>query len=282
MTETAKLLRLFRVDQQLRGLRTRLDAAERFLAEQERQHKDISTRHATSAAQLKQFKTAVASDESEAATVEVRINKLREQMNAAKNNKEYSAFLTELTALKARKDAIEKDELEQMQKVETLEKDTAALAAQLAEREGLVTRARADRDTKHAEIRDRLNELQAQRDTLRKEIPDRTAKEFDDWVRQHGDEAMAHVEELDRRHHEWTCGACQRVLPVETLNHIHAGRLVRCANCRAYLYTDREVGDIVSKVAPKEVKEPKQRKTKAPRKAPADNGSPTKGAQPTA
>jgi hypothetical protein len=82
---------------------------------------------------------------------------------------------------------------------------------------------------------------------------------------------MAHVEELDRRHHEWTCGACQRVLPVETLNHIHAGRLVRCANCRAYLYTDREVDDIVSKVGPKEAKEVKERKTKAKKAASAED-----------
>lgn len=272
MTETAKLLRLFRVDQQLRGLRTRLDAAERFLAEQERQHKDISARHTTAAAQLKQFKTAVASDENEAATVETRIARIREQMNGAKNNKEYSAFLSELNALKARKEAIEKDELEQMQKVENLDKETAALAIQLAERVDLAARARTDRDAKDAEIRDRLNELQAQRDTLRAEIPERTAKEFDDWIRQHGDEAMAHVEELDRRHHEWTCGACQRVLPVETLNHIHAGRLVRCANCRAYLYTDREVDDIVSKTVPKEVKERKPRATKKPAPKPDSRG----------
>ena len=32
MTVTAKLLKLFRVDQQLRGLKTRLNAAERFLS----------------------------------------------------------------------------------------------------------------------------------------------------------------------------------------------------------------------------------------------------------
>lgn len=249
MTETAKLLRLYRVDQQLRGLRTRLDAAEKFLAEQERQLRDLQQRQAQTASELKKLKAAISSDEGEVAGVDERIARIREQMNAAKTNKEYSAFLAELSHLKARKDEIEKHELEEMSKVEALERQLAELTQQLSQRQTIAAQARSDRDAREAEIRDRLNELSAQRDALRAEVPSGIAKAFEDMVRLHGDLAMAAVEVLDRRNHEWTCGACQMTLPVETINHISAGRVTRCVSCRCFLYTEEE--DIVSKKEPR-------------------------------
>jgi predicted nucleic acid-binding Zn-ribbon protein len=269
MTETAKLLRLFRVDQQLRGLRTRLDMAEKYLAEQERQLKDLQQRQVQTASDLKKLKTAISSDEGEVAGVDERIAKIREQMNAAKTNKEYSAFLAELSHLKARKEEIERHELEEMTKVEALEKQLAELTGHLAQRQTIVAQAKTERDAREAEIRDRLKELSAQRDALRAEIAASTAKAFEDMVRLHGDLAMAAVEVLDRRNHEWTCGACQMTLPVETINHISAGRLTRCVSCRCFLYTEEE--DIVSKKEPKPAKTPKPRvsKAKGKDKAPA-------------
>lgn len=260
MTETAKLLRLFRVDQQLRGLRTRLDASERVLGEQQRVLKDLGARHQSAGAELKRLKTSVASDDSETATIDARIEKIRDQMNLAKTNKEYSAFLSELNALKEQKDVLEKHELEEMGKIEALDKQVADLAAQLKERETIVAKAQGERDTKEAEIRDRLTELQAQRDALRAEVSPSTAKTFDDLVRSRGDEAMSHVEVLDRRNHEWTCGSCRMALPVETINNISNGRLTRCVSCQCFLYTEEE--DIVSKKEPKESRDVKASKAK--------------------
>jgi hypothetical protein len=162
-----------------------------------------------------------------------------------------------------------------MTKVEALEKQLAELTGHLAQRQTIVAQAKTERDAREAEIRDRLKELSAQRDALRAEIAASTAKAFEDMVRLHGDLAMAAVEVLDRRNHEWTCGACQMTLPVETINHISAGRLTRCVSCRCFLYTEEE--DIVSKKEPKPAKTPKPRVSKAKGKDKAPAVAPVRG-----
>ncbi len=241
MTVTAKLLSLFRVDQQLRGLRTRLDAAERFLQIQLDQQRDIETRFASLTTQVRQAKASIGSDESETAAIDARMASLREQMNSARTNKEYSAFLTELNSLKTQKDAIEKRELEQMEKLQVIEKQAEELSSQRGERTKIVETARTDREAKAAEIQGRLDELAMQRAKLAAEVPKDALRIFEELVKARGDDAMAQVEVLDRRAHEYTCAACQMTLPVETLNFIVKGTLVRCANCQCILFSDAEL-----------------------------------------
>lgn len=250
MTVTAKLLRLFRVDQQLRGLRTRLDAADRFLATQSALLAELDTRLDALTVQVRSAKAAIGNDESETATIDARMATLREQMNSARTNKEYAAFLSELNALKAQKDGIEKRELEQMERLQGLEKQHAELTAQQAERVKVVEQARAERGQRESEIRGRLDELAAQRAAAAADVPADALKVFEDLVRARGDDAMAQVEVLDRCAHEYTCGACQMTLPVETLNHIVKGTFVRCATCQCILYSAEEL-DLHKKPAPK-------------------------------
>lgn len=241
MTVTAKLLGLFRVDQQIRGLRSRLDTAERFLRLQQAQLDELTSKHKSTSASLKQLKTAVAGEEGEAARIDARINALREQMNAARTNKEYSAFLNELNVLKSQKDEIEKAELGEMEKVEAAEKALAEIEKQRAEREAIVKQASSDRDARNAEIKDRLAELTAQREGLVKEVPADAMRIYAELLQRQGEAAMSHVEVLDRRNHEWTCGSCQMTLTVETINSVSGGKLTRCGACGCILYTEEDV-----------------------------------------
>lgn len=259
MSVTAKILKLFRADQQIRGLRGRLDTAERFLAVQSQQLSELDKKHAALSASLKQLKAAVSGDEGEAARIDARIESLREQMNAARTNKEYSAFLNELNLLKAQKDEIEKNELASMEKVETVQKQVSEVEGQKAEREKIVAQATADRDARAAEIKDRLDELTGQRAALVKDVPSDQLKIYEELVRRLGDQAVSSVEVLDRRNHEWTCGSCQMALPVETINGISAGRFTRCSACGSILYTEV---DVVAKTV-KTPKEPKAKKQAA-------------------
>ncbi len=273
MTDTAKLLRVFRVDQQLRGLRTRLTAAEGFSAQQEKLLNDLKTRHAAASAELKKARTKVASDESETATIDARIAKIREQMNQTKTNKEYSAFLSELNSLKEQKDAVETSELSQMQSLETLQKTVDDLTNQINERTAIVDRAKADRQTKHDEIRDRLAELKTQRDSLTAEVAPASLRVLEELIAARGDDAMAPVEVIDRRSHEWNCGACMMALTVETINRLAAGGMTRCTHCQCVLFTEEE--NVASKSEPKEPKEPKVKvsKAKKPKAAPEAEAS---------
>ena len=241
MTVTAKLLKLYRVDQQLRGLQTRLHAAERFLTAQEKQLSDAIAKHEALSVQVRKDRASVAGDEGEAALVEQRINKIRDQMNSCKTGKEYAAFQAELNALKVKKTEFENHELEIMERLQTAEAQLATLESGRGEREKIVAQARAERDAQAAQIKDRVAELTAQRATLAAEVPASELKVFEELVRTRGDEAMAKVELLNKRDHEYTCSACMMTLPVETLNHIVRGTFIRCANCQCILFTEEEL-----------------------------------------
>src|SRR5215813_632573 len=132
MTVTSQLLELFRVDKQLRGLRSRLDAAERFLQQQKSLQTDLKTRASALESQARQMKASAGSSEGEAKRLEERIAGLREQMNSAKTAKEYNAFLSELGTFKDQKTAAEEEALGVMSKLEELNKELEGARTQLA------------------------------------------------------------------------------------------------------------------------------------------------------
>jgi predicted nucleic acid-binding Zn-ribbon protein len=249
MTVTAKLLRVYRVDQQLRGLTSRLDSAERFLSEQQRQLTELDARFAALSEQVKKSKASISGDEHEAQAVDARMAQLREQMNAARTNKEYSAFLAEVNTLKTKKDEFEKHQLEVMESLQGAEKELAELAAKRDERIKVRDRAKAERDERAAEIKGRVEELTAQRETLAADVPKDAMKTYTDLSRLRGDEAMAQVEVLDHKAHEYTCSSCQMALPVETLNHVVKGNFVRCSACQCILFSAEEL-EVHKKPAP--------------------------------
>jgi len=246
MSVTAALLKVFRVDQQLRGLKTRLHAAERFLAEQEKLLKGVEDRYAALAAQLKQLRVSISGEEGETASIDVRMAKLREQMNEAKTNKEYSAFLAELDSLKKKKKEIEDAELAQMGQVESLTNQAAEQAKARDERKAIIAKARAERDERAAEIKGRVDELTSQRTNFAADIPPEALRILDEMSMKKGDEAMSPVEVVDRRAHEWSCGSCMMTLTVETVNSLSVGRLTRCPSCKVVLFSEE---DLVSQKA---------------------------------
>jgi predicted nucleic acid-binding Zn-ribbon protein len=240
MSVTKQLLELFRVDKQLRGLKSRLEAAERFHNQQATLLGDLDKQKSQLETQLKQLKANIANEDGEAARLDARIAILREQMNSAKTAKEYNAFLSELNNYKTEKQAAEEREMEAMQKAEDIEKQLAASQTQHAERAKIVATAKADRDQKAADIKDRVTELSSQRDKLAEAIPKSERKSFEDLLKLRGDDAMAPVEVLDRRAHEYSCSSCMMTVTVETANSLISGKLVNCPNCRCLLYIEED------------------------------------------
>jgi predicted nucleic acid-binding Zn-ribbon protein len=246
MSVTEKLLRVFRVDQQLGGLQSRLKAAEKFLDEQTRQLHTIDSKRDSIATQLKQMQAQIADHEGEMARLDARVETLREQMNNAKTNKEYKAFLTEVNTFKADRGTQETAALELMTKADVLKKQLAELDGQKGERDKVRKVAGDDRDKKADEIKDRLNQLQAERAKLWAEVPVDVQKLYIELVRQKGEEAMAPVEELDRRHHEYNCGSCQMAVPVETVVALlKSDKVTRCVSCGCILYIEKDIADTV-------------------------------------
>lgn len=240
MSVTLQLLKLFQVDKQLRGLRSRLDTAEKFLAQQKSQLKDIDEKKKDLDGQLKHLRAAQANDEGEAARVETRIETLREQMNSMKTAKEYSAAVSELNNFKEQKGKAEEAALESMSRTEQLAAQVDELQKQREERAKVAAQAETDRTARETEIKDRLEELKAERAALAKEIPADALAILEGLIKLRGDEAMCPVEILDRRNHEYSCSGCMMTLPVEVVNTMLAGRLTRCVSCSCIVFTEEK------------------------------------------
>jgi len=248
MSVTEKLLRLYKVDRQLRSLRNRINQAKRYLQAQDRQLSEIAQKRDAMESQVRQLEASIGNDENEAASIEERIASLRERLNTSTTSKEYSATLAEVNTLKADKALVEERTLEMMTRVDELRASLAELDAQTEERQKIRGVAEADVAKREAEAADRLQELEAERAVAAEDVPVDALAAFDELAEQRDeDDVMAAVEEHSRRHLEYTCGSCQTILPIELINRLCShGDLTMCVNCGAILYAEADIKDIVS------------------------------------
>ncbi|HED54473.1 MAG TPA: hypothetical protein ENJ00_09795 [Phycisphaerales bacterium] len=238
MNETTKLLAVFRVEQRLRGLRSRLDAAERFLSEQETQLAKNAQQLESLASQLRQVTASIKESEDEIAKIDARVEKLREEMNTARTNKEYQAFLVEVNGLKIERGRVEEEVLAHMEQAEAIKSEIEKLEQDRTERDSVRKVAKKDRDTRHKEIESKVKELTAERDELAAEVQPRILSDLRRLLREREDDAMASIEVIDRKRHEISCSSCMMTLPIEVLSTLLSGRLTLCSNCGCFLYID--------------------------------------------
>lgn len=241
MTVTQKLLKVFLVDKQLRGLQSRLRTSEKYLAEQSSQLGALDTRKTSLETQVRQMTALAHEKQSEVSRLDEKLKVVRERMDSAQTNKDYKGFLTELNTYKDERDKYETEALEQMGKVDEQKKQLAEIDGQRDERQKLVKIAQDERDRRAAEIKDRLDELTRERAALTADIPKDALHTFEQLVRARGDDAMAQIEIQDRKRHEYNCGSCMMSIPVETFSAVlGSGRLTTCVSCGCLLYVTEE------------------------------------------
>lgn len=242
MSVTGKLVRLHRVEVQIRGLTERLRSAERYLSQQDALLSSLNTQRDGVRAQLRQVEATYHNDETEANAIDDKIKKLRDQMNAATSNKQYAAFLSEINTLKADKSEIDTRALTSLTKLDELKAQVGGIDAQIAERQQVRKVALTDRDAQAAGVKDRLDELRKERETVAADVPAAALSRYEDRVRVAPDDIMAPLEEHDRRNREYACGSCQRLLPLEKLNAlITRGEMTPCTACGAILFLEENV-----------------------------------------
>lgn len=266
MDVTSKLVEVFHVDKQLRGLKSRLKGAEKFLSDQDKDLSSLESSRSTLDADLKRL-TALAHDsEGEMKRLDAKMATIRSQMDNAQNNKEYKAFLTELNTFKADRDKHEASALEHMGKVEEIKKKIGDIAGKKDDREKVRKVAVNDRDARSNEIADRVRELEQQRASLITNVPQDVMRDFQKLIDRRGDEAMGMVEVVDVKRHEFNCGVCMMSLPVDAVAMLaSSGRLTRCASCQCVLYIDQEGRELIQnggKPAKKPKAAPKAKKGK--------------------
>lgn len=252
MTVTGKLVRVYQVDKQIRGLKSRLRAAERFLSEQTRLLGELEAKKGAIEGQLRQLTASASNEEGEAARVNERIDELRERMNSARTNKEYKALLTEVNTLKEERARHEDEAIERLEKIEALRTQLSEIEAQHGERVRMTEVAQSERDAREAEIQDRLAELERERGEVVADVPASAMQVYEELVEQREDEAMAPIEIADRKRHEFTCGSCMMTLPVESMSALLShGSLTKCVSCGCILYLEENTREAMTPAAKK-------------------------------
>jgi predicted nucleic acid-binding Zn-ribbon protein len=171
MGVTTVLLKLYRVDQQLNGLKSRLRSAENYLKAQDRKLGEIEEKAKSLTTQIRQLEATAHNDENETKAIDERVAMLRERMNNAQTSKEHSALLVEINTLKADKSLIEDRAIGTLNTLDTLREQLAATETDRESIRKVRTVALADRDTREAEIKDQLAALEAERITVLAEVP---------------------------------------------------------------------------------------------------------------
>jgi len=245
-----KLYQLYLLDQQVRGMRSRLDAAERRQRALETKRDQLEQQKTELQQQIKHGQARAAALEQQSADVDQKVEKLREQMNNVRSNKEYSALLVEVNTLKEDKSKHDDDALEQMGEVETFQQRLNDIQQKATEQQKLVDQAGQEVERAREEVGGKLEELTAKRDAAAQEVPPDARQVFERQADNHDGEALAPVEEQDRRRMEYHCGGCFMNLPVERLNTIMSkpDELTTCPNCGRILYLDE---NLKSAFAPK-------------------------------
>jgi predicted nucleic acid-binding Zn-ribbon protein len=249
MTLAQNLLNLFRIDAQVRGLRTRLDSSQRYLAVQTRQLNELLLQRAELEARHRQIQAKISNLEGETAALDERLEKLRNELNAATTNKQYSAVLNELNTAKDARSQQEDQTLQEMERVDENKQQREALEREITEREKVRAVAEAELVRRHEEIDQRLAELEQEREVAMAAVPGRELMVFNEMADAYDGEAMASIEEVDRRRREYACGACNMHVPFQTVSALlgSSETLVRCTACGRILYLQDETRGALSK-----------------------------------
>lgn len=238
-----QLRELFLLDKQVRGMRARLDAALSRVKAQQSKRQQLQRQHDELTAQLKQAQVKTAAFERDAAELDGRIAKSRDQMNAVKNNKEYSALLLEVNTLKVDKSKLEDQALEEMGRLDILKAQIVEIDAKLEERAKIESVSESEVQTAREEVGAKLDEATAQRDAAAARVPPDVLSTFNRLADNYDGEAMAEIEEQDRRRMEYTCGGCYLSLPVERVNAVMTRRdeVITCPACNRMLFINQEL-----------------------------------------
>lgn len=236
------LVKLFQADQQLRAARERLDAAAKNVRVQERRVNDTAAKLAAAQQHHKEQQARAGTLDLDLRSRDAHIEKLRNQQQSAKNNKEYQAFLIEINTGKVDKSKIEDEAMRVMEQVEKAAAESATLAAQLQTEKGRLAEM-------SAQIGETLKSLQAEIDALlparqaaAATLPQKVLAEFDRLAERFDGETMAALAKPDRRREEYLCTACNMDLVTDVYNKLHSrDELVFCPSCRRMLFIPEDL-----------------------------------------
>lgn len=236
------LVKLYEADRALREAQGRLEAATRNVRIQERRVNDHAEKLRLEQHTLKEQQSHAATMELELKSRDEHIEKLRQQQQGAKTNREYQAFLVEINTRKVDRNKLEDETMKVLESVERGLTESHAMSQLLeAEQAKLTTMKQAIHET--------ISKLQAEIDALRPAREQAAAavsagvlEIFDRLGERYDGESMGPLSKPHRRREEYICGGCHMSLVVDIYNRLHSrDELIYCPSCGRILYIPEDL-----------------------------------------
>ena len=237
------LLELNLVERQLRGLQSRVASAEIYFFAQKRQMKELEQRLEELQTRRKQRQVAMHGHETDAKAIDERLEKLRNDLNTAATTRQYSTVLEEMNTLKSSRSSTDDLILTEMSEIELVDTDLAELNESITERKTVLDSAENELEERKAEIADRVSTLKTEREVKSAVIPASALGVFLQCAEDFEGDAMAAIEEIDKRRREYSCGSCNLNMPFNIVVQLLGAKesIVQCENCLRILYVTPEM-----------------------------------------
>lgn len=230
------LIKLQRVENRLRAVKSKLSRCRRSVLFQENQLRVLQNELEAKQEEIKLTRVQIDRLELELKEHDAHIAKLRAALNTAKTNREYSALLTELNMSKADDSKIESQVLDLMKNVEVDEASCLEIQGQIDVQKKKLSELRKDTEVKAAEFEKQIKEIQVEWDAAAGKIPAETLEVFKRVAETYDGEALAVAGKQNEQVEVFSCGGCFMGLPAETVNRLMTkDEIIRCSNCTRIL-----------------------------------------------
>jgi predicted nucleic acid-binding Zn-ribbon protein len=237
MTKTmmGSLRELQKIDEEVRTLRSEIEAFDPRLAEVEEPALRLEAEFGKNRDRLDQMRTDARRLERGAEDKRARAKRLDERLNQVSNLREEAAVRTELDLIRR---AIEAEEQEAMTLLEQVRRSEIALEE--LEEATLAARAEVEPNqeamlAQRGALKERLSQLRARRDVLLETLGDAERRVYESF---HGSGRKVVVAVLTE---DGACGACYGMVPLQLQNEIRRGSgLLRCEACGVILTAEPE------------------------------------------
>jgi uncharacterized protein len=198
------------LEEKLRGHRASSDEAEKAIAAEEARRRRL---------------------DSDLKDAQQKVLKYRGQSSSVKTNDEFRALQHEIDFAEAEITRIDDQQLQIMEKIETLQASCDAATSSFSEQQVLVEQEKTSARATAAEQQAKLAELKNEREQHRKEIDASILHTYDRVSASSRKTGLARVQGQ-------RCLACQMYLRPQIWNQVRGGQLLACESCARLLYFD--------------------------------------------
>jgi predicted nucleic acid-binding Zn-ribbon protein len=213
---------------------------------------------------LKEAQARAGTAELDLKSRDAHIEKLRNQQQNARNNKEYQALLVEINTQKIDRNKAEDTTMKALEEVERTQGLIKELTAQHEGETAKLTQMRSQIGERVASLQAEIDALVPAREQAAAACSPKGVQAFERLADRMDGEAMAALSRPHPKREEYICTACNMDVVTDVYNRLHSrDDLVFCPSCGRILYIPEEMTPEIAVNQKKEVKERKPRASKA-------------------